>query len=208
RRGESESSFQQSFGSVCFGSMSLPVEEMASIGATTAGCDLTPRRDALTHIPASQAMARLQRLHAAAGHLAENAPEIIADPNAARGLEQTLIEAMVACLDNGEAREDSVAQRRHELIMRRFRRVVEENPEESLYVPEICKAIGVAGRTLRLCCEEQLGMGPKHYLLLRRLHLVRRALRRASPAATTATQVGAPNGMCALVGFAAEHHSF
>ena len=43
-------------------------------------------------------MARLQRLHAAAGQLAKDAPEIIAHPEAARGLEQALIEAMVGCL--------------------------------------------------------------------------------------------------------------
>ena len=73
-------------------------------------------------------MARLQRLHAAAGHLAEEAPELIANPDAARGPEQALIEAMIGCLGKGEVREDSVAQRQHELIMRRFRRVVEEIP--------------------------------------------------------------------------------
>ena len=58
-------------------------------------------------------MVRLQRLHAAAGDLAERSPEIIANPDAARGLEQALIEAMVACLGGGEVREDRSAQRQH-----------------------------------------------------------------------------------------------
>jgi hypothetical protein len=35
-------------------------------------------------------MTNLQRLNAAAGHLAETAPEIIANPDAAYGLEQAL----------------------------------------------------------------------------------------------------------------------
>jgi hypothetical protein len=70
---------------------------MVSVGAAMAGCDLTPPKDALTLTPSPSAMARLQRLHAAAGQLAEDAPEIIAKPEAARGLEQLLIEAMVAC---------------------------------------------------------------------------------------------------------------
>ena len=52
-------------------------------------------------------MARLQRLHAAAGRLAEDAPEIIAHPEAARGLEQALIEAMVDCLASSEVRENT-----------------------------------------------------------------------------------------------------
>jgi hypothetical protein len=37
----------------------------------------------------------MMKLHAAVGRLAENAPEIIANPDAARGLEQALIEAVV-----------------------------------------------------------------------------------------------------------------
>jgi hypothetical protein len=54
-----------------------------------------------------------------AGQLAEDAPEIIASPEAARGLERSLIEAMVACLTNGEGREDRSARRRHAMILRR-----------------------------------------------------------------------------------------
>jgi hypothetical protein len=42
----------------------------------------------------------------------------------------------------------------------RFRRVVEENPGQPFYIPELCKAIGVSERTLRVCCQEQLGVGP------------------------------------------------
>ena len=129
-------------GPVCFGAMSLPVEEMASLGAAMTGCDLTPPRHRLTITPLPSAMARLQRLHAAAEHLAERAPEIIANPDAAYGLEQALLEAIVDCLGNSEVREDTVAQRQHELIIRRFHRVLEENPGEPLYIPEICKAIG------------------------------------------------------------------
>jgi AraC-like DNA-binding protein len=194
RHSEGRNSFQRSSGSACWGAMSLPVEDMASVGAAMAGYDLTPPHDPLLITPPPAAMARLQRLHAAAGRLAVEAPEIIADPEAARGLEQALIEAMVCCLGAGEVGEDSVARRQHELIMRRFRRVLEENPDEPLYLPGICKAIGVSDRTLRRCCQEHLGMGPKRCLLLRRMHLARRALRESSPieatVAKTATQCG------------------
>jgi AraC-like DNA-binding protein len=207
RLSEGDEAHQFSSGPARFAAMSLPVEEIASVGATMAGCDLTPPRNNVPVTAPPAAMAKLQRLHAAAGHLAENAPEIIANPDAARGLEQVLIEAMVACLGKGEAREDSVAQRQHELIMRRFRRVVEESPDQPLYILEICKAIGVAGRTLRVCCQEQLGMGPKSYLLLRRLDLVRRALREAAPDATTVTKIATRYGFWELGRFAGEYRT-
>src|SRR5262249_24577851 len=157
--------------------------------------------------PPPSAISKLQRLHAAAGRLAEEAPEIIANPDAAYGLEQALVEAMVGCLGISEARADSVAQRQHELIMRRFRRVVEERPGQPLYIPEICKAIRVSERTLRVCCQEQLGVGPKRYLLLRRLHLARRALRDGTADATTVTEIATRYGFWHFGRFAGEYQS-
>jgi AraC-like DNA-binding protein len=207
RHGGDQVYYQRSSGSASFGGISLAVEDMAAIGEAIAGIDLTPPRDTMLVTPPPGAMARLQRLHAAAGHLAEEAPEIIVNPDAARGLEQALVEAMISCLADGEVREDSLAQRHHELIMRRFRRVVEENPEEPLYIPEICKAIRVSSRTLQACCQEHLGMGPKHYLLLRRLHLARRALREAAPDSATVTDMATRFGFWQLGRFAVEYQS-
>jgi len=185
--------------------MSLPVEEMAFLGTTIAGIDLTPPKQALNVIPSSSAMASLQRLHAAAGQLAENAPEAIAHPETARGLEQALIEALVACLAAGTAAEDRSAQRHHALIMRRFRRAVEENPQQPLYIPELCTAIGVSDRTLRVCCQEQLGMSPKRYLLLRPMNLARQALRNGSPGTTTVTEIATQYGFWQFGRFAGEY---
>jgi AraC-like DNA-binding protein len=126
-------------------------------------------------------MTKLQRLHAAAGQLAEDAPEIIANPEAARGLEQALIQAMMDCLGGAEVREDRSALRHHAIVLRRFRRAVEANPDRTLYLAELCAAAGASDRTLRACCQEFLGMSPMRYLWLRRMHLARRALRVADP---------------------------
>ena len=113
RHGEGESTFQRSSGSASWGAMSLPVEVAAAVGETLAGCDLMPPRNAMLITPTPSAMARLQRLHAAAGRLAEDAPEIIANPDAARGLEHELIEAWLRCLDARQHRETSLAQGQH-----------------------------------------------------------------------------------------------
>src|SRR5271166_4089765 len=207
RFSEAQNYFSQSSGSACWGAMSLSVEDMASVGSAMAGCDIVPPKDALTVSPRPSAMARLQRLHAAAGRLAEEAPEIIADPDAARGLEQALIEAMVACLGNGEIGEDTAAKRRLELIIRRFRGVVEEHPGQVLYLPEICAAVGVSDRTLRTCCQEHLGMGPKRYLLLRRLKLARRALRESAARTATVTEIATRYGFWHFGHFAGAYQS-
>jgi len=207
RHGEGQVYYQRSSGPASFGGMSLAVEDMAAIGEAMAGIDLKPPRDEILVTPQPAAMARLQRLHAAAGHLAEEAPEIIANPDAARGLEQSLIEAMVGCLADGEVREDSLAQQHHELIMRRFHKVVEENPEQPLYIPEICKAIRVSQRTLLACCQEHLGMAPKRYLLRRRMHLARGALREAGSDAPAVTDIATRYGFWQLGRFAVEYQS-
>jgi hypothetical protein len=172
RHNRSHDYYQRSFGPVSFATMSLPVEDLAEIGGALADVDLTPPSEAMLVTPPLATMTKLQRLHAAAGDLAENAPEIIANPEAARGLEQALIETLAGCLADGEGRGNSLAQGQHAIVMRRFRRLVEENPEQPLYIPEISKAIRVSSRTLQACCQEHLRMGPKHYLLLRRMHLV------------------------------------
>jgi AraC-like DNA-binding protein len=203
---EGEDTFQQSSGSADFAAMSLPIEEWSRLGITIAR-DLTPPKESLNVTPAPLAMAKLQRLHAGAGVLAECAPEMIAHPEAGRGLEQALIEALVDCLGEGAPSEDRSAQRRHSLVMRRFRRAVEENPDRVLYVPELAAAIGVSLSTLRVCCQEQLGISPKRYLMLRRMHFARRALRDGAPGATTVTEIATRYGFFELGRFAVEYGS-
>ncbi len=205
-RTSAASYFHKSDGPASWGTMSLPLEELASIGAVIAGSDLKPPRNALTMTPSTASMLKLQRLHAAAGQLAEDAPAVIAHPEAARGLEQALIEAMVDCLGTSRSAEDRSALRHHAAIMRRFRRTLEENPDQGLFIPEVCAAIGASERTLRICCQELLGVSPKRYLLLRRMHLVRRGLRESAPTATTVTEMATRYGFWQFGRFAGEYN--
>ena len=207
RHSEGQNYYRLSAGFASYGSMSLPLEEMATVGEEMAAFDLSPPRDAMLITPPPAAMTRLQRLHAAAGQLAENAPEMIAHPEAARGLEQLLIHALVECLSFGQASEDRSALRRHATIMRRFRRAVEETSDQALYIPELSKAIGVSDRTLEVCCQEQLGMSPKRYLRLRRMHLARRALRDSASDITTVTEIATQYGFWHFGRFAGEYQS-
>jgi len=133
RHREGASYYHRSAGESVSAAMSLPLSEIAAIGTPFAGCDLSPPRDSLIVTPPSSAMARLQRLHAAAGHIAKTRPDIIAHPESARGLEQALIEAMVGCLAKTDAPDERSARRRHAIIMRRFHRVVADHPDQPLY---------------------------------------------------------------------------
>ena len=184
-----------------WGSISLPLENWSELVGTIAGLDVVPRAGEFRVTPSHRALTTLRRRHLAAVHLAERAPELVANPEVARGLEQSLIEALVECLRAQPAHLGTIArQHHHARIMARFWQAVEKHVDEAIYLPELCAEIGVADRTLRQCCEEYLGVSPKRYLLLRRLHLARTALR--SKAATSVTEVATSLGFWELGRFA------
>ena len=185
-----------------WGSISLPNERLTEASIALLGYDATPPRNAVALAVLPSALQRLRRLHSAAGQLAETAPEIVENHETARGLEQALTEAMLACLDTSGARECTAALRRHATIMRRFHSLMEARADEALFLPEICKAIGVNERTFYLCCQEQLGVSPKRYLLLRRLQLVRQALRVATRNTANVTEIATQYGFWELGRFA------
>jgi len=190
-----------------FGSMSLAPEELADVSVAMAGRDLTLPGNYLTMRATPASHAKLLRLHAAASNLAGHAPEIVAHPEAARGLEQALIEAMFACMD-GQGVETRPGWRHQAAIVKRFRAALEENTQEPIYLPELCQKLGLSMRALRNHCHDHLGMGPKRYLLLRRMNLAYQALRAAQSFETTVTQVATRFGFWELGRFAVEYRAW
>jgi transcriptional regulator GlxA family with amidase domain len=140
------------------------------------------------------------------GQIAKTTPDLLTLPEVARSLEQQLIHLMIRCLIEGASSGMTTGGRRHDAIVARFEEFLEANPDQPLYLTEICAAIGVAERTLRAACEEHLGMGPIRYLSLRRMHLVRRALLRADPSKTV-TQVATDHGFWELGRFAVAYRA-
>jgi AraC-like DNA-binding protein len=191
-----------------FGSMSLPAEDLANMSVAMIGRDLSLPRDGLTMTATAASHAKLLRLHAAAVHLAEHAPDILHHPEAARGLEQAMIEAMFDCLAEPAARTVSPAWGMQSVILRRFRAALEANVDQPVYIPEICQTIGVAERTLRTHCRDHLGMSPKQYLLLRRMNLAHQALCTADPSKTTVTEIATRFGFWELGRFAVAYRAW
>jgi AraC-like DNA-binding protein len=187
--GHGHSYFEHSSGPLSWGALSLPVDDRAANQMTIAGRNVTLPRSPSRIIPASDAFARLKRLHAEVGVLVEASPELIAATEVSHAIEQSLLDALAECLSDQETQSETWAHSSHDIVMRRFRRMLEAAPDRALYVPEICDAIKVSERTLRLCCQERLGTSPKQYVLLRRMNLARRALNAANPKAATVTEI-------------------
>ena len=99
------------------------------------------------------------------------------------------------------------AFRHHAKVMRRLEEVLRATPEGPLYMDDLCKAIGASYRTLHVCCREHLGMSPKRYLLLRRMHLADRALCRGDSERTSVTEIATDYGFWELGRFSASYRS-
>lgn len=180
-----------------FAIMSLPKDMLTELGVVFAGQPLMPPDTVTARVP-PRWMKRLRSLHTAAIHLVEEAPELIADPDAIRGLEASLTEAMITCLASGDMRTDTASQRRRTLIIKRLRELEEAHRDRTLYLTEVCKAIGISQRTLTDICQDVLGVSPRRYLFLRRLHLVRRELRESVPGRGKITEIATKYGFWEL----------
>ena len=206
RHAQGQAFYERTSGPTDWMSLSIPTCEFAAASSTLAGRDLSAPRDPQVVTPAPHDMANLLRAQSAISDMAENAPHLLRDAEIERGLKQSLIGAVAACLSDSVACDEKWAQQTHDTIMRRFRRVLEEHPHRPIYVPEICAAIGVPERTLRLCCQEQLAMSPKQYLMRRRMHLVRRALL-AAASQSTVTEIAIRFGFWHLGRFSAGYQT-
>jgi AraC-like DNA-binding protein len=206
RHAQGQVFYERTSGPTDWASLSIPTSEFVAAGSTLAGRDLSSPTAPQVVIPAPGNMANLLRAQTAASNLAENSPHLLANAEVARALKQSLIGATTACLSDPDACDEKWSQQTHDTIMRRFRRVLEEHPNRPIYLPEICAAMGVPERTLRLCCQEQLAMSPKQYLLRRRMHLVRRALLAAMTEATV-TEIATRFGFWHLSRFSANYQT-
>lgn len=194
--------------SVCrWGSLSLTPDDLAAAGIAITGRELRPPTVTHRRRPPSGLLTRLRDLHSAAGKLAETVPDILAQPAVARAVEQELILATVRCLTEGEA--DPASGHKRLSVMRRLENLLKDAGDRPLHLPEVCGAIGVSERTLRLHCLEHLGLSPHRYLLLRRMNQARRALGAADPTTTTVTAVATSYGFWELGRFSvAYRHLF
>ena len=178
-------------------------------GAAIAGLDLTPPRDALYPSPHHAAMAKLQpAARRRPGHLAERC---------SRNHRQSRRGAWAgagACSGAGRLPQSrKEARRGYRSALRR--RAIDpapvsqgngEDPDQALYIPDLCRAIRVSGEDVALVLPGA-AWDPKRYLQLRRMHLARRALREGVSTKTTVTEIATQYGFWQFGRFAGEYRS-
>ena len=157
--------------------------------------------------PPGQFLARFFSVIHSAIRAVQATPVILASPQATAALEQALLQPMILCMGQGEAQKESIPRGRRAIIAKRFEATVDDNFDTPLLVPDLCRMIGVPGRTLRALCQEQLGMSPQRFLALRRLHLTRRALLWSDHRSMTVTDIVTSHGVWELGRFAVAYKS-
>jgi AraC-like DNA-binding protein len=198
---------QRTNGECQWGLISLPPERLAAYHKALTGTRIATPREGRVLRPSRSDAKRLLGLHSKICRLAEMRHELIAKPEVARALEQELIHALVNCLAVGDAGGNLKKWRHHTDIMVRFEDALAAHGDPHLNLPALCSAIGVPERTLRACCTEFLGMSPSRYHLLRRLNMVRSALRRADPETTSVAEIARDHQFLELGRFAVAYRT-
>jgi AraC-like DNA-binding protein len=157
--------------------------------------------------PPSNVLKCLTGLHAVAIRRVEGRPVAAIEAQAAHGMEQQLIHAVVSCLSAGPTEGGAQANRGHTTMMARFEDTLRAHPHRMLSLTELCALIEVKERTLRNHCEEHLGMGPCVYLRLRRLQQVHRELSTADRSEASVRQLARGYGFNDASRFAAVYRA-
>jgi AraC-like DNA-binding protein len=188
-----------------WGAIWLPVKELVQYGSALTGAPFTVPPFTQCWRPPQAAGKDLHRLHAAATRMAEIHPQALVDAEAAHGLEQQLIHAVVECLSEGLGGEGNAAARRHQDMMVGFEHLLQAHPDRNVRMTELCAALGVSNGLLRRVCAEHLGMSPTGYDRLRRMSLVRRTLQHGNEPAAHVSEVARRYGFGQPGRFALEY---
>jgi AraC-like DNA-binding protein len=125
------------------------------------------------------------------------------EPEVREALGDAISTAAVRALDPAPERR-SIAAVSHLRAVRAAFEVLEARAGDPIYLAELCQAARVSERTLRNAFRHLYGVSPIRYLALRRMELVRRALRDADPRQTRVSDIASRFGFTNLGRFAME----
>jgi AraC-like DNA-binding protein len=200
-----ESFTSRLLGPTQWGAVTLTPEDMDAIGISEADRCIKRLSGMTVFTPLPAALLRLRSLHSYMGHLADTAPKSLCDSRLTDGLECNILAAMRDILSTRASGLDTIGRHRHQIIVDRFRNMLEAQADLPLAMPTISQMIGISGRTLRLACQEQLGISPARYVMLRRMRSARRALQQADPDVARVTDIATEHGFWELGRFAVKY---
>jgi len=186
-----------------WGAIQVPDQQLADYGRVLSGGGFAVPPVARWRPPRA-AVRQLRGLHRAAIRMAEGRAGALTDLQAAHGLEQQLLHALIECLSEGAGME-TVTDRRQRDILARFEDLLVAEP--SLRTGDICAALGVSEHSLRECCKQHLGMGPSRYRYLCAMQQVHRALRSGNSDTANVSGVAVRYGFRGLGRLAANYRA-
>ena len=184
----------------------LPAVELARYGSAMTGTSFSVPSAAHWWRLRPGTSRYLRQLHSAAVGRVESG-KVVMDAKIAHGLEQQLIEALVECLSKGRAIEALPETVEHQDIAARLDALLQTEPGQSLPIAKIRAALGVTAASLRVSCEEQLGMGPTEYVHRWRMQLIHRTLLSGIADAASISAVAQRYGFRGLGRFAAKYRA-
>lgn len=205
--GRGQGMHQHSGGACQWGLISLSAEQLASSSKALTGREIPIPHTTRILCPTRAELSEFRSHFRQACHLAETRRKLIEHPEIARALEQEMLHAIINCLAASERNDNSRARHHHAAVMVRLEETLSKRLDQRLNMPALCAEIGVAERTVRLCCAEFLGVSPTRYLLLQRLNKARSALRRANPSTATVAEVARNHQFLELGRFAVTYRT-
>lgn len=131
----------------------------------------------------------------------------VSDSELTKRLNSDLVQELISTLETSNPVEHFASLSLRERVVMLAEEFILETGDEDLSVLDVCQEIGVSQRTLEYAFQERFQMTPKTYLRTFKLNEVRKALRRADPAASTVIEIAAQWGFWHMGQFAADYRS-
>jgi AraC-like DNA-binding protein len=186
-------------------SLAVPIERMGAWLELARPSLAFPAHASVLRVPEA-AYAELLRICIATASYAENLPEALSDPACTENLALSLVDTLIDALATGPQLLSPVrAAREAQRVVRMAEDYLRANLERPVYREQLCEALGVSLRKLHDAFIGVTGLSPQTYLKLRRLVLVRRALRRGAEWPTLVKSVALAHGFWHLGHFSRDY---
>jgi AraC family transcriptional regulator, ethanolamine operon transcriptional activator len=135
-------------------------------------------------------------------------PQVLETPEAAKGMEHSLLEAfLLALADIPSPPVMETARRARARIVSRAQEFLRAHLDRPIYMREVCAAASISERALRQAFYDLFGMSPNRCLKILRMNGARRGLRRADPSRATVLKVASQFGFWDMGRFAVEYRA-